>query len=404
MTDASRYRPDIPPPPPTMFTRRRLLALGSGLAAAAAAGRALPALAAKAPSLHLLAPAAYGDGALLAALGAAAKGTVDLAPLATDDDALAPLAPLLPGATAAQQAARAGLVVTAHPWMQGVLWPEGVIEPLGKDGAPPPTAFELRPDLSPSLAQLETGLEGRYLLGRALRFEIAGVGLDERRVSAPALEDIGLGLLDDPVLAGRIGLVADHRALLAMAMLYCGLNPFRLQLESEIRRFEAGVHRLAERVALVAPSGVDAARALADGRIDIALPLGLGDLAPARLAGAGHLVLALPGRGPIAGKAAFYWVEVMAMTSQCPQAAAARDLLDALHGPALTGAIARMDGLCPAVGLLAPAQPPILSPAEQDALQMARWPDLLGRCAAMALVPERRRLQAVLDQALAAHH
>lgn len=379
-------------------TRRRFLALGAGLALGFPGIRRSLA----APALHLLAPAAYGDAVFLSALKTAAKSAFDLQVLADDDAALAPLVPLLPGATAAQRAARPTLLVAAHPWLRGILWPEGAVDPLGKDGSAPASGFALAPGLQPPLAELETGLEGSYLLGRALRFDVAGVGVDSRRVSVAALDDIGLSLIDDPVLSGRYGLVADSRCLLPMVMLYCGLDPFRLQLESELRRFEAGMRRLVERAALIAASPAEAAAALADGRIDLALPLGLGAMAPARLAGNAHVTVAVPGRGPLAGQAAFYWVEMLALPTQSPKPEAARDALAAVTDRPLVGALAHLGGLCPAAGLLAPGNADILTAEERLALDFDAWPALLARCTAMGLVPERRRLQPLLDAALAA--
>ncbi|PWR24894.1 hypothetical protein DKG74_03735 [Zavarzinia aquatilis] len=352
--------------------------------------------------MHLLAPAAYDDPGVLSALKTATKSAFDLQPLANDDSAVAPLVPLLPGATAAQRAARPTLTVAAHPWLRGILWPEGAVDPLGKDGSAPASSFELAPGLSPPLAELESGLEGSYLLGRTLRFDIAGVGVDSRRVSVAALDDIGLSLIDDPALSGRYGLVHDARCLLPLVMLYCGLDPFRLQLDSELRRFEAGMRRLVERAALIAATPAEAAAALADGRIDLALPLGLGAMAPARLAGGRHLTVAAPGRGPMAGQAAFYWVEMLALPTQCPKPDAARAVLDAVAGRPLVSALARMGGLCPAAGLLAAGNVDILTAEERLALDFEAWPALLARCTAMDLVPERKRLQPLLDAALAA--
>ncbi|MCW0180391.1 MAG: hypothetical protein OJI70_01365 [Zavarzinia sp.] len=379
------------------ITRRHLMAFGAGLALGIPGTRAL----ASAP-LHLLAPAAYGEAAFLSSLKVVARTGFDLQPLNGDDDALALLNPLLPGATAAQRAARPSLVIAAHPWLRGILWPEGAVDPLGKDGSAPASDFELAPGLRPGLAEFETGLEGHYLVGRPLRFELAAVGVDSRRVSVSALEDIGLSLIDDPVLSGRYGLVADARSLLPMAMLYCGLDPFRLQLDSELRRFEAGAHRLVERAALVAATPAEAVAALAEGRIDLALPLGLGALAAARLAGNPHLGVAVPGRGPLAGRAAFYILDMLALPIQCPQPEAARAIFAAINSQPIVSALAHLGGLCPAAGLMAPGNADVLSGAERQALDFEAWPRLLGRCAAMALVPERRRLQPVLDAALAA--
>lgn len=379
------------------ITRRHLMALGAGLAFGFPGARAL----ANTPS-HLLAPPAYGEGVFLSALKGVTKAGFDLQPLTGDDDALGLLAPLLPAATPAQRAARPSLIVAAHPWLRGSLWPEGAVDPLGKDGSAPASDYNLAPGLQPSLAELETGLEGHYLIGRPLRFDLSAVAVDSRRVAVSALGDVGLSLIDDPVLAGRYGLVADARALLPMAMLYCGLDPFRLQLDSEIRRFEAGARRLAERAALIAATPAEAVAALADGRIDLALPLGLGPLAAARLAGNPHLSLAAPGRGPLAGRAAFYTVDMLALPVQCPQPDAARAVLSAIESQPLVTALAHVGGLSPAAGLLAPGHADILSVEERQALDFEAWPALLGRCAAMALVPERRRLQPVLDAAIAA--
>lgn len=379
------------------MNRRHLMALGAGLAFGFPGTRAL----ASTPP-HLLAPAAYGEGGFLAALKSASKAAFDLQPLPGDDDALGLLALLPPGATAAQRAARPSLIVAAHPWLRGILWPEGAVDPWGKDGVVPASGFELAPGLRPGLAELETGIEGRYLVGRPLRFDLSAVAVDSRRVSVSALGDIGLSLIDDPVLSGRYGLVADARALLPMVMLYCGLDPFRLQLDSEIRRFEAGARRLVEHAALIAPKPAEAVAALADGRIDLALPLGLGPLATARLAGDMHLALAAPARGPLAGRAAFYTVDMLALPVQCPQPDAARAALSAIESRPLVTALAHAGGLSPAAGLLAPGHADILTAAERQALDFESWPALLGRCAAMALVPERRRLQPVLDAAIAA--
>lgn len=382
MRGSGAYRP----------SRRALLA-GAG----ALALWPRPLRAAAAP-LHLLAPAVYDDAALLKHLSAAAKTSVDVKPLKGDEDALAPLRPLLPGASAAERAARPGLVVSAHPWLRGILWPEGVVEPLAKH--PSASKLELAPGLDPALAVLETGIEGRYHLGRALRFDISALGIDRRRVSIDAVGDLGLGILDDPGLTGRIGVVADPALLLPVVMLYAGLNPFRLQRPSEWRRFEAGLGQLLDRAAQIFRSEAEAAAALAEGRIDIALPLGLGALAPARLAGNRNLVIATPGHGPLGGMAAFYRVEIMAAVVQAgPQA---RLVLDALDQPAITGALARAGGgLAPAVGLLAPEARDLLTAAERDALALETWPGLLARCAPMGLVPERVRAYPLLEKALA---
>lgn len=373
-------------------SRRDLLA---GAGAIALCGR--PAMAAAA-SLHMLAPTVYDDAALLKHLSAATKAKVDVTPLKSDEDALAPLRPLLPGATAAERAARPGLVISSHPWLRGILWPEGVVEPLAKH--PSPTEIELAPGLDPSLAVLETGIEGHYHLGRAMRFDISALGLDRRRVSIDAVGDLGLGILDDPGLTGRIGLVADPALLLPMAMLYAGLNPFRLQRPSEWRRFEAGLGQLLDRAAEVFRTEAQAVAALAEGRIDIALPLGLGALAAARRSGHGNLVLATPGHGPLGGMAAFYRVEVMAAVVQAGPAA--RLAIDALEQPAITAAIARAGGgLAPAVGLLSPQARDLLTSEERAALAFDIWPGLLARCAPMALVPERARAYPLLEKALA---
>ncbi|PWR19901.1 extracellular solute-binding protein [Zavarzinia compransoris] len=384
------------PFPPKTPHRRRVLTAALGLAAAGFA----PGLTLAAPApLRLLAPAAYGDAALLKMLGAAAKTTVEARTLRDDDEALAPLRPLGPGATAAEKAARPGLVVAAHPWLRGILWPEGVVDPLAKQ--PPPATIELAPGLAPSLAALETGIEGRYHLGRAARFDIVSLGIDRRRVSADAVADLGLAIIDDPALTGRIGLVAEPSLLLPLAMLYAGLNPFRLQRPSEWRRFEAGLPQLLDRAGLVCRTQAEAAAALAEGRIDLALPLGIGALAPARLGGNGNLTIAVAGHGPLGGKAAFYRVEMMAATAPAKALPAARAVIEALAQPAVIAALARAGGLGPAAGLTLPAARDLLTPAERAALAFDDWPALLGRCAPMGLVPERSRADPLLEKALA---
>ncbi|MFA5120976.1 hypothetical protein [Zavarzinia sp.] len=378
--------------------RRTALLLGLGALAA------LPARAATAPAkpakLRLLAPALYGDGALLKALGGD-KAQLELAPLASGDEILAPLRPLPPTATAQQQAVRPALVVAGHEWARGILWPEGVIEPLGKDGAVPQTAIVPAPEMAATPGVLELGIEGRYLLGRAIHLDIAALGFDRRRVSRDAVEDQGLALLDDAALTGRYGLVADPARLLPMAMLYAGLDPFRLQMPSEIRRFEAAAQDLVERAGLVAPPAGLAA-ALAKGTIDFALPLGPGDLAGPRLAGAGDLVTTAPNRGPIAGFSAFYSVELLCLASQSTPLPAARAVIErAGQRPVVEALVRAGGGLRLAIGLFDPAFADLLTPEERAALALDELPALLRHAAPARLVPERGRLQPLLAKALA---
>ncbi|MDD3444662.1 MAG: hypothetical protein PHS60_04590 [Zavarzinia sp.] len=367
---------------------------------AAAAGLVLgprPSRAATPRPLRLLAPAAYGDDTFLSILGKHVGTGFELDPLATDDDALAPLRPLGPAATAAARRARPALAVTAHPWPRGILWPEGVIAPLAKQVSP--TTTELAPGLVPSLATLETGLEGRYFLGRGLRFDLAAMIVDRRRVSVDAVGDLGLGLLDDPVLRGRYALVADPRSLLATAMLYAGLDPFRLQRPSELRRLEPALHQLVSRAGMIARTPAEAIAAIVDGKVDLALPLGLGASAPARLQGHGHLAAALPRVGPLGGRAAFYWVEIMTVVAQAP-AEAAKAMAVADEAEAMLALTRSGGGLHPVASLADPAIAGRLTAAERAALDLELWPGLLAGCAAMGLMPERTRLAPLLDQAL----
>ncbi|MCF4164968.1 hypothetical protein L2U69_04865 [Zavarzinia compransoris] len=375
--------------------RRQILAAGGALACAAGFGPR--AVAAPRPS-HILAPAAYGDETFLAALGKLAGASFDHQMLDGDDAAVDALRPLGPTASASQIRARPGLVVTAHPWARGILWPEGVIDALAKQVSP--TTIELAPGLVPSLSDLETGLEGRYFLGRAMAFDMAAMVVDRRRVSVDAVGDFGLGILDDPALRGRYAVVDDRRSLLAMAMLYAGLDPFRLQRPSELRRFEPALRQLVARAAVVVPTAAEAIAAIADGRADLALPAGLGAMAPARLSGQGHLALALPGVGPLGGRAAFYWVEMMTVVTQAPAemkaAMAAAEDSDAVLALARAGG-----GLRPVAGLALPAIAEKLAPEERSALDLDLLPGFLARCAPMGLVAERRRLAPLLAEVLA---
>ncbi|RJF86867.1 hypothetical protein D3874_07425 [Oleomonas cavernae] len=378
-------------------SRRHFLALGA--AAALGAGLGLPARAA-ASSLRLLAPEAYGDKALLAALGGDGPPLVHV-PLADDDQALSPLRPLGPTASAAEKAARPALVVTAHPFPRGILWPEGVIDPLGKDDPANASPTNILPGLTPTTATLESGFEGRYRVGIATRFDLAAVAIDRRRVSAAAVGDLGLAVLDDPALNGRYGLLADPRCLLASAMLYAGLDPFRLQLPSELRRFEAALDRFVGQAALVTPSADELVAALVDGRIDAALPCGLRHIARARLDGKGDLALAIPRRGPLAGRAAFYWLEMISLAAQPKPIGQALEIMGRVRGAAVAAALARAGGgLAPAVGLLDPANAGALEAAERRALGLDDLAGLMPLAVPMALVPERHRLQPLLDKAL----
>lgn len=378
-----------------LTNRRQALAAGAALACALGFGGA--ARAAPRPS-HILAPAAYGDEAFLAALGKLAGAKFDYQPLDDDDAALEALRPLGPTASASRVRARPGLVVTAHPWARGILWPEGVIDALGKQVSP--TTIELAPGLTPSLSSLETGLEGRYFLGRAMGFDIAAMVVDRRRVSVDAVGDFGLGILDDPALRGRYAVVADRRSLLATAMLYAGLDPFRLQRPSELRRFEPALRQLMARAAVIVPTAAEAIAAVADGRADLALPAGLADMAPARLSGQGQLALALPGVGPLGGRAAFYWVEMMTVVTQAPPDM--RDAMAAAEDPDAVIALARAGGgLRPVAGLALHAVAEKLTPEERAALDLDLLPGLLARAAPMGLVPERKRLAPLLADVLA---
>jgi spermidine/putrescine transport system substrate-binding protein len=379
-------------------SRRKVLALGAA-AAALGAGLGRPARAAT-PGLRLLAPEAYGDKALLAALAGDGPPLAHV-PLADDDQALAPLRPLGPTAGAAEKAARPALVVTAHPFPRGILWPEGVIDPLGKNDLANASPTNILPGTTPTTATLESGIEGRYRLGIATRFDLATVAIDRRRVSPAAVGDLGLAVLDEPALNGRYGLLADPRCLLASAMLYAGLDPFRLQLPSELRRFEAALDRFVGQAALVTPSAEELVAALVDGRIDAALPCGLRHIAPARRDGKGDLALAMPRRGPLAGRAAFYWLEMISLAAQSKPIAQALEIMGRIRGETVTAALARAGGgLAPAVGLLDPANAGVLDPAERQALDLERLADLVPLAVPMALVPERHRLQPLLDKAL----
>lgn len=396
-----RVTADLNPPPAAgaiPVSRRGFLALGAGAALSSCLG---PRARAATGELRLLAPAAYADKALLAALAGNGPG-LSVLPMEDDDQALAQLRPLPPTAGAAERAARPALVVTAHAFTRGILWPEGVVEPLAKDDPGKATPTNIIPAIIPTTATLETGFEGRYRVGVATRFDLAAIAIDQRRISVDAVGDLGLGLLDDPALLGRYGLLDDPHSLLATAMLHAGLDPLRLQLPSELRRFDAAVSRLVEQAAMISPSPEALVAAMAEGAIDAALPLGLRHIARARLDGQGQVRLAVPHHGPMAGRAAFYSIEMMSLAVQPSPLAAAAEVMKRLPGGPVTAALVRAGGgLAPAVGLMAPEHAGLISAVERQALMLDELPALMPHAVPLGLIPERRRLQPVLAAALA---
>lgn len=339
-----------------------------------------------APALTLLAPAGYDDPEVLKALKG--KGAAwGISPLSRDADSVDAVAKV-PGPA---------LVVAAHPWAPGVLWPEGVIAPL-PEALLPATAGRLG-DMFPPTATLERSYDGRDRLGVATRFDLAALLMRVDRVPRDVVDDVGLGILDDPALDGRIALFDDGRSLLACLMLYAGLDPFRLQLPSERSRFAVLIQGLVSRIALVTTDPKAVLAALADGRVDVALGMGLRHQAQARLAGLNKLVFAAPRSGPLAGRGAVGWIELASIVARDETAADAAAALGRLAAPATRLALARAGGMLqPVVGL--DTLQSALSAAEHAALGVAEWPALTNLAAPLALIPEQVPLRAVFDQAI----